>query len=126
MTWLFDRLFKRADIVKKGDLYLSRWFLGYAPSEPEVWRTRWYTRLLDLILTGGDKKKETYLHRMLQSDDDRDPHDHPWDFTTRVVWNGYDDESYGLAARLDAPQDDGVRTLTTVGRLGPTVEKMRL
>lgn len=35
-----------------------------------------------------------YLHHILRSDDDPDPHDHPWDFTSLILRGGYVDESY--------------------------------
>lgn len=34
------------------------------------------------------------LHNILRSDDDPDPHDHPWWFLSIILKNGYIDESY--------------------------------
>lgn len=40
------------------------------------------------------KSFKLYLHVIKRDDDDPDPHDHPWDFTTLILKNGYVDESY--------------------------------
>lgn len=33
-----------------------------------------------------------YVHRFLRSDQDRDLHDHPWHFTSLILWAGYYEE----------------------------------
>jgi len=35
-----------------------------------------------------------YLHHILRSDDDRDPHQHPWPFITIILKGGYNDEQW--------------------------------
>lgn len=35
-----------------------------------------------------------FLHHILRSDDDPDPHDHPWSFLSLVLKNGYLDEPF--------------------------------
>lgn len=40
-----------------------------------------------------------YLHIFSRPDEDRVFHDHPWKFTTIVLWGGYDEESHILANR---------------------------
>lgn len=90
-----DARFDRVDILKvvpgeeeKGkQLYLARWFIENKPGLDLLGRIT--VRML------GDGN---YLHCILRSDDDPDPHDHPWDFETRVLWNGYDDYSYRIIA----------------------------
>lgn len=57
-------------------LYLRRWFL---------WET---------------KKGNLYLHRIVRSDDDKDPHDHPWNFKSWILWNGYFDLAYKVVQGL--------------------------
>lgn len=37
---------------------------------------------------------DLYLHNIIRSDDDPDPHDHPWGFTGFIISGGYLDESY--------------------------------
>ena len=64
------KLFEHHDITKEGLLYLRRFFL---------FSTRW----------GG-----VYLHHIVRSDDDKFPHDHPWDFTTLILSGGYRDEQW--------------------------------
>lgn len=36
-----------------------------------------------------------FLHHIRRSDDDPDPHDHPWSFLSLILKNGYTDEAYG-------------------------------
>ena len=33
-----------------------------------------------------------YVHHFLRSDQDRDLHDHPWHFTSLILWGGYVEE----------------------------------
>ncbi len=62
------------DIIKTVNeekvLYLRRWF---------ICTTKW---------------GNLYLHKILRSDDDPDPHDHPWNFWTLILWRGYFDMQY--------------------------------
>ncbi len=37
-----------------------------------------------------------YLHHILRSDDDPDPHDHPFDFTSIILRGGYFDQEWGF------------------------------
>lgn len=71
LTTLRDRLLTRLrhiDIDLEGDLYLRRWWLlGHKNSN-----------------TGA-----LMLHKMYRPDADRCHHDHPWPFTTLVLWGGY-------------------------------------
>lgn len=56
-------------------LYLRRFYL---------WRSSWI----------GKNFGELYLHKIHRSDDDREPHDHPWNFRTVVLSGGYTDEAW--------------------------------
>lgn len=52
----------------------------------------------DVLLTrftfkGEVNKPSRYLHIFRRSDHDRELHDHPWDFTTRIIWPGYIEET---------------------------------
>jgi hypothetical protein len=60
--WAF---FKRFDITDSRGVYLRRWRLIQTP--------------LFAI----------YLHRIFLEDADREPHDHPWNFTSLVLRGGY-------------------------------------
>lgn len=82
------RWFEYKDIEKEEGLYLRRWFLD----SPTQGAPRWVRKLAARY---GDHR---YLHRILRSDNDRDPHNHPWDFTTRVMWSGYYDETWMCGA----------------------------
>lgn len=35
-----------------------------------------------------------YVHHFLRSDSDRDLHDHPWNFTSLILWGGYFEELF--------------------------------
>jgi hypothetical protein len=79
---LLCNLFFYEDIVKeidgKDSLYLRRWFIwGWSP-----------------VSTDPRPRRGIYLHQICRSDDDRDPHDHPWDFTAIVLRGGYVDEQW--------------------------------
>lgn len=66
----FAKFWPHRDIWKKIDgvdtLYLRRFYLT-----PRSWPVR------------------VFLHNIFRSDDDPDCHDHPWDFSSLVLWNGY-------------------------------------
>ncbi len=69
MSWLWPHL----DIfTPDGKLYLRRWFMT-----PK-----------------GQSYLPRFLHLILLSDEGRDPHDHPGEFTTTILMNGYDEEIY--------------------------------
>ncbi len=53
------------DIRKNGKLYLRRIF---------IFRSKNFC---------------VFLHNIRMPDDDRDPHDHPWNFVGAVLWGGY-------------------------------------
>jgi hypothetical protein len=59
---------ERVDIHTRGDLYLTRWFL---------------------LGTSTSEGRRIYLHFFHRSDSDRALHDHPWPFTSLVLWPGY-------------------------------------
>lgn len=56
-------------------LYLRRFY---------IWRSRWI----------GKNWGELYLHKIVRSDDDPDPHTHPWKFSTLVLKGKYRDERW--------------------------------
>lgn len=69
------KLFKYRDIMGRGHggsqtLYLRRFF---------ILQTRWF---------------KIFLHKICRSDDDPDPHDHPWNFATLILRGGYYDERH--------------------------------
>lgn len=61
-------MFKNHDIIILDETYLRRWFVA---------TTRWGC---------------VYLHKICKNDRDSDPHDHPWDFTSLILWGGYNEE----------------------------------
>lgn len=63
---VLNALFERRDIVVEGELYLRRWFLG-----------------------GRGTDCQTFLHHILLPDEGRELHDHPFDFSSRVLSGGY-------------------------------------
>ena len=56
----------------------------------------------------GKNFGDLYLHKIYRSDDDKDPHDHPWHFRTFVLKGGYTDEGWQFTD-LDG-QGNGYRT----------------
>lgn len=81
-------------------LYLRRFYL---------FRSRW------LGLNLGD----IYLHHIIRSDDDKDPHDHPWGFLGFVLAGGYTDEQWAwlpLTGVRSGPWLEPVRPLTVIYR----------
>lgn len=81
IEWLLTKILPFRDIIKEVDgkptLYLRRFFL---------WRNVKGSKTGD---EGG-----VFLHFIHRNDDDRDPHDHPWDFTSFIVARGYKDEQW--------------------------------
>lgn len=74
LTFLLNLFFKKLDITKgegaDKTIYLRRWYL---------WRS---------------KRGQVFLHQFFRSDDDPDPHDHPWNFRTLVLKGAYTDQQY--------------------------------
>ena len=69
---LLRLVFRYRDIEKKGmGLYLRRFYLT-PRTRPSWWPDSW-------------KWYRFFLHHIVRSDDDRDPHDHPWDFTSLIL-----------------------------------------
>ena len=66
---------------KEGDLYLARFWLS-----PMIWR--------DGHFDSGDS---LLLHWIRKADDDGALHDHPWDFTTRILNGAYVESSAQFA-----------------------------
>lgn len=103
---LLMRLFWRYDIKgRQGEsakeLYMRRLFIytdvsGMRKADPTktkfgesrfwMWAMRQLSKLSDYPL------ERIYLHKMYRSDNDPDPHDHPFGFRTRILSEGYDDE----------------------------------
>lgn len=76
-------------------VYLRRWF---------IWRNKW---LRTLVSWTGWKPNfgNIYLHEIMRSDDDPDPHDHPWDFTSIILRGGYRDEQWVWNGLMPQAQD---------------------
>lgn len=74
---------------KQTVLYLRRFY---------IWRSSWI----------GKNFGDLYLHKIYRSDDDPDPHDHPWHFRTFVLKGGYRDEAW-MFTDLDG-HGNGYRT----------------
>lgn len=79
--YLVINIWPHKDIIKfvngRPLLYLRRYY---------IWRAEWSE------FFGWENKGNKYLHIILRSDDDRDPHNHPWDFKIKVLWGGYTNE----------------------------------
>lgn len=88
IEWLINKLAReRHDIGRHGvPVYLIRWVL---------WGKRY-----------GDGRK-VFLHCFCRSDDDV-PHDHPWPYTSVVLWGGYWEHTFTGRVNLQT----GERELT--------------
>lgn len=80
VQWILNKLFNKVDIMRSGvpgaPLYLRRWFIY--PLAPK-----------DLAMV-----PRTYLHRFSAGDDTQILHDHPWPFSSIILWGGYWEHSY--------------------------------
>lgn len=76
--WILTPLWPHRDIVGKEGLYLRRFYLT-----PR--------------LRG---KFRYFLHYIRLSDSDRNPHDHPWDFKSRILRNSYTEKVYYPYSRV--------------------------
>lgn len=63
---VLNKVFERRDIAIDGLLYLRRWYVS-----------------------GRGTKKQVFLHHIVRPDLGRELHDHPWNFTTRLLSGGY-------------------------------------
>lgn len=64
------------------------------------------TPYLQRFVLAEDEPKggRTYLHIIYESDGDRDPHDHPFDFTSTIIWGSYREAAYVRACRKCAQE----------------------
>lgn len=77
---LLTKVLKHREIWKGDTLYLRRFYLT-----PRKWPIR------------------LFLHFIFRSDDDPDCHDHPWDFASLILWNGYLEESLPRTSDIGDP-----------------------
>ena len=78
------------------------WFFSRRVILSEDYMLRWY-----IIPENG--WRNVLLHRMNGPDLGRDLHDHPWDFTTFILWGGYDE---AVLLANGAPNFDRLRWLS--------------
>lgn len=78
LLWLLPH----RDIIKDGRLYLRRFYLT----------PKWFRRL-----TG----RGLFIHHIIHSDEDRDPHDHPWSFLTIMLKGRYVEHLYRITHGID-------------------------
>lgn len=71
-----------------GSVYLRRYFLIGSSSSGST-NSRGGKSIGNLF---PDWNRAVYLHVMYRPDKDRCHHDHPWPFTTLVLWGGYEEE----------------------------------
>lgn len=53
------------------------------------------------------KLLNVYLHKIARSDDDPDPHDHPWSFVSLILKNGYMDQRFRFLNPHERPDPAG-------------------
>jgi hypothetical protein len=74
----------RTGLPEEGRAYLKRYF---------VWNDN----------RGPEKKPHIYLHKFINSDPDRNLHDHPWNFISFILWRGYVEETPGGVKKRKYP-----------------------
>lgn len=84
------------DIDLDGDLYLRRYFLLGSSASGST-----KTSVGNFF---PNAKRAVYLHVMYRPDRDRCHHDHPWPFTTLVLWGGYHEEITHTQYSLSHPK----------------------
>lgn len=100
-------------------VYLRRFF---------IFRSKWLRKLLGKSDKNGEWGN-IYLHHILRSDDDPDPHDHPWDFTSLILKSGYSDEQWQWNTRYKKREFTGyerVRPGMLVRRKAEHIHRVRL
>lgn len=70
----------------KGNDYGQRWSIWQVFNIPEPSGERTYLKRLRIVQTPWFG---LYVHWIYLPDNDRDPHDHPWNFTSMVLRGGY-------------------------------------
>lgn len=81
------RFFEYRDITKVADdtyLYLRRYFI--TAKKP-------------------DNDKRIFIHFIARSDDDRDLHDHPWDFISYILLGGYFEEVFTAGPKSETTDE---------------------
>ncbi len=84
--------FKRQVIERDGDVYLRRWIIFRCD------------------------RFAVYLHKFERGDEDDCPHDHPWDFTSVVLWGGYREEAYVATSYGSEIWANGWRRIGSIGK----------
>lgn len=105
---LFERLsllWPHVDIMQDDKLYLRRWYLG-----PKLFGRR------------------VYLHKICMSDTDRDPHSHPWDWTSVILRGSYNEIRYAImpSGIAEPIWDDTYFPLDVLKRPATTIHKLEL
>lgn len=99
------QFFKRQVISCNGDVYLRRWIIFRCD------------------------RFAVYLHKFERGDEDDCPHDHPWDFTSIVLWGGYTEERWYrdvIEGHMERWPDDLQRGwLSTARRMAEECHRVR-
>lgn len=95
-----------------GDDYLRRWYIVKNTRDHDVGKDRVPLR----TITKRSRWRNTYLHRVNKSDDDRALHDHPW-INISIILSGVYREVYADRTRIRRPGDIVFRFGATAHRL---------
>ena len=66
---------KRVILDRHGDEYMHRYYLGFKEKMDAFDAIKPYPNI--------------FIHKIFKSDEDRDPHDHPWWYVTVILSGGY-------------------------------------
>jgi hypothetical protein len=72
--------------VCREDRYVDFYRFHIVRPTGQTYMRRWIAAL--------DTGRSAHLHNIMLSDTDRDPHGHPWRFTSIILWGGYREEIY--------------------------------
>lgn len=105
MSWwhkLIRKLFLVKEIVSKyGQVHFRRYRLLQTP---------WFA---------------IYIHQILRSDEDLDPHDHPWDFTSVILEGAYHEDSW-YPPHFDTMQSNDYYSGDVIEHKAVDAHKLRL
>jgi hypothetical protein len=85
-------------------VFLKRWFIIRAEGASTPPRKRPLLNLTRVRKDGG----MVLLHKFVRSDADRELHDHPWSFTSLILWRGYFEEVEDMVKLWSSEKNDWI------------------
>jgi hypothetical protein len=95
-------------VVENRPVYLKRWFLVKNLAQEGGTHM---PSVVNLTIGREGNGRQMFLHKFFRSDNDRELHDHPWDFTSIILWRGYREETEDASCAV-------CRRLAEIGKEG--------